>query len=111
MHIRSCPDCCQHHLASTVLRMLLHCTQPCTGSLSGSCGAAQAERKAQEARTAAAEHVQELGSRIEQRRRWLEDESAAVQKKVADAQAPVVAEQQERAQARDAVAAIVARLR
>ena len=71
----------------------------------------QAAKGADEAKVAAAEHLEELAVRIQLRRRWLDDESDAIQKKIAHAQQPVMAEREERAQARDGVADRVAALR
>ena len=73
--------------------------------------AVQAAREVREAQAAASEHMDELAARIEQRQRWLDNETLAVQRKIEDAQRPVVAERQARAQARAAVLTKVEELR
>ena len=71
----------------------------------------QAAKGAEEERAAAAEHLEELSGRIAQRQRWLADESSALEKKIADAQRPILAERQACMSKRDGVAARVEELR
>ncbi|KAK9808576.1 hypothetical protein WJX73_010873 [Symbiochloris irregularis] len=73
--------------------------------------AEQAAKQAAQLQAAARERVEELTLHISKRQRWLDEETASVQSKVAEAQAPVAAEREARAEACAAASARVTALR